>query len=78
MRERKERIGMQRQIEIDKEDLYTLKINCKGKRAARKANKEVNVEKVDWVYKIKIIKKTEEERNKDRKREPPQNCKSPM
>ena len=27
---------------------------------------------------IKIIKKTEEERNKDRKREPPQNCKSPM
>ena len=29
--ERKERIDMQSQIEVDK-DLYTLKINCKGKR----------------------------------------------
>ena len=31
---------MQSQIEVDKEDLYTLKINCKGKRRVGKANKE--------------------------------------
>ena len=46
MRERKERIGMQRQIEIDKEDLQTLKINCKGKRTIGKANRGINVEKI--------------------------------
>ena len=33
-------------IEIDEEDIYTLKINCKGKRTVRKANKGVNVEKI--------------------------------
>ena len=43
---------MQSLIEVDEEDLYTLKINCKGKRVAGKANKGVNVEKVDCVYKI--------------------------
>ena len=32
-------------IEVDKEDLYTLKSNCKGKRAVGKANKGINVEK---------------------------------
>ena len=32
-------------------------ISCKGKRAVGKSNKGVNEEKVDWVYKIKIIKK---------------------
>ena len=26
---------MQDQVEVDKEDLYTLKINCKGKRTIR-------------------------------------------
>ena len=31
---------MQSYIEVDKEDLYTLKVNCKGKRTVRKANKE--------------------------------------
>ena len=36
---------MQSLIEVD-EDLYTLKINCKGKRTIGKANKEINVEKV--------------------------------
>ena len=30
---------MKRQIEVDEEDLYTLKINCKGKRTEGKANK---------------------------------------
>ena len=34
------------QIEIDKEDLYRLKINCKGKRTVGKANKGINVEKI--------------------------------
>ena len=36
---------MESQIEVD-EDLYTLKINCKGKRTVGKANKEINVEKI--------------------------------
>ena len=29
---------------VDEEDLYTLKINCKGKRRVGKANKGINVE----------------------------------
>jgi len=29
---------------VDEEDLYTLKINCKGKRIVGKANKGLNVE----------------------------------
>ena len=32
-------------IEVDEEDLYTLKINCKGERTVGKANKGINVEK---------------------------------
>ena len=36
----------QNQIEVNKEDLYTLKINCKGKRIVGKANKGINVEKI--------------------------------
>ena len=32
-------------MEVDKEDLYTLKINYKGKRTIVKANKGINVEK---------------------------------
>ena len=35
---------MHSEIEADEEDLYILKINCNGKRAVRKANKEINVE----------------------------------
>ena len=34
---------MQSQIAVDKENLYTLKINFKEKRTAGKANKEINV-----------------------------------
>ena len=37
---------MQSYIEVDNEDLYTLKINCKGKRTVGKANKGINVEKI--------------------------------
>ena len=33
-------------MEVDKEDLYTLKINCKGKRTVGKANKRINIEKI--------------------------------
>ena len=32
-------------IGVDKEDLYTLKINCKGKRTVGKANRGIYVEK---------------------------------
>ena len=37
---------MQSEIEVDKGDLFTLKINCKGKRTVGKANKEINVQKI--------------------------------
>ena len=43
---RKERIDMHSLIEVDKEDLYTLKVNCKGKRIVGKANKGISVEKI--------------------------------
>ena len=36
---------MQVYKEVDKEDLYPLKINCKGKRTVGKASKGINVEK---------------------------------
>ena len=32
-------------VEVDK-DLYTLKINCKGKRTVGKANKRIDIEKM--------------------------------
>ena len=40
-KERKDRYAIY--IEVDKEYLYTLKINCKGKRTVEKANKAINV-----------------------------------
>ena len=33
-------------IEVDEEDLYTSKDNCKGKITVGKANKGINVEKI--------------------------------
>ena len=48
---------MQIQIEVDKEDLYTLKVNCKGKRTVGKANKGINVEKIIIGLKITNEKK---------------------
>ena len=42
---------MQSQIDVNEEDLYTLKINCKGKRTVGKANKGVNVEKITISFK---------------------------
>ena len=35
-------------MEVDKEDLYMLKINCKGKRKVEKADKGINVEKIGF------------------------------
>ena len=43
--ERKERKNSYAKLEID-ENLYTLKINCNGKRTVGKASKEINVEKI--------------------------------
>ena len=61
---------MQSQTEVDKEDLYLLKINCKGKRTVGKANKGINVEKnIIGLKKLKLKKRE--------KRKTPQNCKSP-
>ena len=37
---------MQSEAEVDKEDLYTLNINCKGKRTVEKASKGINIEKI--------------------------------
>ena len=36
---------MQSYTEVEEEDLYTQKINSKGKRTVGKADKEINVEK---------------------------------
>ena len=43
---KKERIDMQSLIEVDEEDLYTLKISCKGKKAIGKENDGIDVEKI--------------------------------
>ena len=56
-------------------DLYTFKINCKGKRTVGKANKGINVEKVYQVKKIKIIKKKKKTEEEKKKRKALQNCK---
>ena len=41
---------------VDKEDLYVLKINSKGKGTVGKASKGINVEKIIIGLKIKIKK----------------------
>ena len=56
VRKRKKRIEMQSYRQVDKEDLYTLKSNQKGKRTVGKANKEINVEKIIIGLKIFLIK----------------------
>ena len=61
---------MQSLTEVDKEDLFILNINCKGKRTVGKANKGINVEKNNNSFK-KIFKEKRKEKNV------PQNCKSP-
>ena len=44
-KEKKERIDMQCYTEVDKEDLYILKINCNWKITVGKENKGINAEK---------------------------------
>ena len=44
--ERRERKNRYAKLEVDKENLFTLKANCKGKRTVGKANKGINVEKI--------------------------------
>ena len=54
---------------VNEEDLYTLKINCKGKKSIGKANKIINVEKNNRLFfklKIKTIKR-EKKKNGRRK-----------
>ena len=50
----KDRKNTHTKLEVDEEDLYILKINCKGKRTVGKANGEINVEKIQQVKKIKL------------------------
>ena len=54
---------MQSYIEVDNEDIYTLRINCKGKKTVGKANKGINVEKYNRLkkLKLKIISKKKKE-----------------
>ena len=66
---------MQSQIKVDKEDLCTLKINCKEKRAVGKVNKGINVEKI--IIGLKNKKRERKKRKIKKKRKSPQNCKSP-
>ena len=51
-------------MEIDEKDLYTLKINCKGKRTVGKANKGISVEKIKIGLKKLKIKIKKQERGK--------------
>ena len=58
-RRKKEEICKVKQV--DKEDLYILRINCKGKEQQETvANKGINVEKIIIGLKIKIKKKRKE------------------
>ena len=45
LRRKERKNGYESYTEVDEEDLYTLKINCKGKRTVVKANKGINVER---------------------------------
>ena len=42
-------------LEVDEEDLCTLKINCKGERTVGKANEGINVETIIIGLKNKIL-----------------------
>ena len=41
-------------MDVDKEDLYMLKSNCKGKRTVGKTDKRINVEKYNSFKKLKL------------------------
>ena len=53
-KERKKRKnGYAKLIEVDEEDLHTLKTNCKGERILGKANKGISVEKYNRLKKTR-------------------------
>ena len=56
---------MQSKREVDEDGLYTLKINCKGKRTVGKANKEINVEKITIGLKMKNLNLKKREKKKE-------------
>ena len=59
---------MQSEVEVNKEDLYMSKINCKEKRTVGKTKKGINVEKYNRSLKIKIIKKRKEKKKEEIKK----------
>ena len=62
---------MQSYTEVDEEDLYTLKVNCKGKRTVGKASKAINVEKNNNRFKkLKRRKKRKEKENSTEMQKP--------
>ena len=68
-KERKKRKnGYAKLIEVDEQDLHTLKINCKEESILGKANKGINVEK-NRLKKLepKIMEKRKEKINKQKK-----------
>ena len=57
---------------VNEGDLYTLKINCKGKKSIRKANKIINVEKNNRLFfklKIKTIKREKKKKGRRKVKE---------
>ena len=75
-KERKERKNRYAKLNRGRwRDLYTLKINCKGKRTVGKENKGINVEKI--IIGFKINNWNLKKREREKKRKTPQNCKSP-
>ena len=60
---------MQSWIEVDKENLYTLKINCKGERTVGKVNKGINIEKIIGFKKLKIKIEKKEKKKRWKKEE---------
>ena len=74
---RKKRKDRQSQIQVDKDDLHTLKINCKGKRTAGKGTKGINVEKNNnRLKKLKIKKDKGRLKKKKRKGKPHRTAKA--
>ena len=65
----KQRIEML--IEVDKENLYILKINYCGKRTVQNANKEINVENNNRLLKLKKIIINFKKRGKRKKKGKP-------
>ena len=57
--------------------MYTLNINCKGKRTVGRGNKGINAEKYNRFKKLNYKTEKKMEERKKKKRKTPQNFKSP-